>query len=82
MPPEAIEIDRMPTSPCEVAKAMRTATLNICMRYHSVVFAEELGAHYVAIDYTGGGKIANYLADIGKAGSALPIAGGASADRL
>ncbi|MCM1983487.1 polysaccharide pyruvyl transferase family protein [Lyngbya confervoides BDU141951] len=40
---------------------MHHARLNICMRFHSALFAETLGVPYIAIDYTGGGKIKAFL---------------------
>jgi polysaccharide pyruvyl transferase WcaK-like protein len=36
------------------------------MRFHSVLFAETLGVPYIAIDYTGGGKIKALLQERGK----------------
>lgn len=45
--------------------AMKSSSLNICMRFHSVLFAHTLNTDFFAIDYTGGGKIANYLIDNG-----------------
>jgi len=55
-----------PVSPSEIMAAMSTADLAVCMRYHSVVFAEALGTPFVAIDYTLGGKVAGFLEDIGR----------------
>ncbi|UBF27347.1 polysaccharide pyruvyl transferase family protein [Kovacikia minuta CCNUW1] len=48
-------------SPAEILQSMYHAQLNICMRFHSVLFAETLGVPYLAIDYTGGGKIKAFL---------------------
>ena len=45
---------------------MVDGTLNVCMRYHSVFFAESLGVNYLALDYTRGGKIEAFLRDSGK----------------
>ena len=53
-------------SPAEILQTMERAKLNICMRFHSVLFAETLGVPYLAIDYTGGGKIAAFLTAKGK----------------
>ena len=40
---------------------MHHAEFNLCMRFHSVLFAETLGVPYLAIDYTNGGKIKAFL---------------------
>ncbi len=57
---------RLPMSPGEILRVMQSSRLNICMRFHSVLFAETLGVPYVAIDYTGGGKIEAFLEERGK----------------
>lgn len=49
-----------------IAAAMCQSTLNVCMRFHSVLFAETLKTDFKAIDYTQGGKIEAYLKDKGK----------------
>lgn len=59
--PFSLEVERMPVSPAEILQHMQQSTFNICMRFHSVLFAETLGVPYVAIDYTSGGKIAAFL---------------------
>jgi polysaccharide pyruvyl transferase WcaK-like protein len=46
-----------------IVNAMKSSKHNICMRFHSVVFAHTLGADFTAFDYTLGGKILNYLTD-------------------
>lgn len=56
-----------------VTDAMSISTHNICMRFHSVVFAETLGTEYTAIDYTQGGKILNFLKDNNKLDMMLSI---------
>lgn len=48
-----------------IVHTMQTASYNICMRFHSVLFAHTLETNFTAIDYTNGGKISNYLADSG-----------------
>jgi polysaccharide pyruvyl transferase WcaK-like protein len=63
---DRIQVERMPIAPAEIALAMRNSMLCVCMRYHSVFFAETLGLNYIAIDYTGGGKIRAFLNDRGK----------------
>jgi polysaccharide pyruvyl transferase WcaK-like protein len=45
---------------------MSESPFSICMRFHSVLFAQTLGVPYVAIDYTGGGKIKGFLEGCGK----------------
>ncbi|EGO62243.1 polysaccharide pyruvyl transferase family protein [Acetonema longum] len=49
-----------------IVKAMQTANVNLCMRFHSVVFANTLKTNYIALDYTNGGKILAYLSDVGQ----------------
>lgn len=56
-------VERLPLSVQEILGAMQEAALSLCMRFHSVVFADTLGVPFIAIDYTQAGKIANYLAD-------------------
>lgn len=46
-----------------IAQSMKKSRLNICMRFHSVLFAHTLETDFIAIDYTLGGKILNYLTD-------------------
>lgn len=57
---------REPISPLEILQSMYHAEFNICMRFHSVIFAETLGVPYLAIDYTAGGKIKAFLHERGK----------------
>ncbi len=46
-----------------IVESMKKSKLNICMRFHSVLFAHILATDFIAIDYTLGGKIHNYLRD-------------------
>lgn len=66
-------VEREPLSPQAVLASMQTAHLCLCMRFHSVLFADTLEVPFVAIDYTGGGKIAGYLADRGKLDRAISL---------
>lgn len=50
-------------SPQDILSVMNRSKFNLCMRFHSVLFADTLGAPFIAIDYTGGGKIKSYLKD-------------------
>ncbi len=50
-------------SPQDILSVMSRSKFNICMRFHSVLFAEKLDVPFVAIDYTGGGKIKGFLKD-------------------
>jgi len=50
-------------SPQDILSVMNSSKLNVCMRFHSVLFAEQLNVPFVAIDYTGGGKVKSYLND-------------------
>lgn len=56
-------VDMNPLTVSQILSFMQTATLNICMRYHSVLFAKTLGVPLVAIDYTMGGKVARFIED-------------------
>lgn len=56
-------VEFRPVSLDEILTGMGQATLNICMRFHSVLFAHELEVPYFAIDYTSGGKIRGFLSD-------------------
>lgn len=64
--PDRLVADGVTQRPAEVVETMKESGLNICMRYHSVYFASELGCNFAAIDYTRGGKIQGYLSDAGK----------------
>ena len=46
-----------------IIEAMKKSKQNICMRFHSVLFAHTLKVEFLAIDYTMGGKIHAYLED-------------------
>ena len=54
-------------SPQDILAIMNKSNFNLCMRFHSVLFADTIGAPFIAIDYTGGGKIKGYLEDRQKA---------------
>jgi MoaA/NifB/PqqE/SkfB family radical SAM enzyme/polysaccharide pyruvyl transferase WcaK-like protein len=60
------DIELQPISVHEILQSMTEGKLSICMRFHSVLFANTLGVPFVAIDYTNGGKIAAYLRDHNK----------------
>ncbi len=53
-------------SPDDILGAMNGSRFNICMRFHSVLFADALGVPFMAVDYTGGGKIRNFIRDKNK----------------
>jgi MoaA/NifB/PqqE/SkfB family radical SAM enzyme/polysaccharide pyruvyl transferase WcaK-like protein len=46
-----------------IITAMKNSKMNLCMRFHSVLFAHSLNTNFKAIDYTLGGKIHKFLAD-------------------
>jgi len=46
-----------------IVESMQKSELNICMRFHSVLFAETLKTIFLAVDYTMGGKIASYISE-------------------
>jgi polysaccharide pyruvyl transferase WcaK-like protein/MoaA/NifB/PqqE/SkfB family radical SAM enzyme len=56
-----------------IVDSMLNSCHNICMRFHSVVFADTLNTSYTAFDYTGGGKILGYLTDNSKKENLLTI---------
>lgn len=58
-----LHVDYKPRSPREIAQKMISADINICMRFHSVVFAHTLGAKFIPVDYTDGGKIHAYFTE-------------------
>lgn len=47
-----------------IVQVMKKSKLNICMRFHSVLFAHTLNTNFVAIDYTLGGKIHLFLEEM------------------
>ena len=49
-----------------ICKVMLSSKLNICMRFHSMLFADTLETNFFAVDYTDGGKIKAYLSDHNK----------------
>lgn len=49
-----------------VVDAMLSSTFCLAMRFHSVVFAYTLSVDFLAIDYTSGGKIFNFLSERGQ----------------
>ena len=53
-------------TPYDILTKMQEASFCLCMRFHSVVFAEMIEQPYIAIDYTGGGKILGFLKDRNK----------------
>jgi len=58
-----VSYERGIVSPLEILQSMSSANFNICMRFHSVLFAQTLDVPYIAIDYTNGGKIESFLRD-------------------
>lgn len=59
-------IEEKPSNVVQIMGAMLKSEFSICMRFHSVVFAETLDINYKAIDYTCGGKIYGFLKDRNK----------------
>jgi MoaA/NifB/PqqE/SkfB family radical SAM enzyme/polysaccharide pyruvyl transferase WcaK-like protein len=68
-----VNFTREPTSPLEILQTMYYSELNICMRFHSVLFAETLGVPFLAIDYTQGGKIKAFLEDRNKTNQLISL---------
>jgi polysaccharide pyruvyl transferase WcaK-like protein/glycosyltransferase involved in cell wall biosynthesis/sulfatase maturation enzyme AslB (radical SAM superfamily) len=58
-----LSCDWTPRTPREILLAMSRADFCVCMRFHSCVFAFEVGVPFLAIDYTAGGKINGFLED-------------------
>jgi MoaA/NifB/PqqE/SkfB family radical SAM enzyme/polysaccharide pyruvyl transferase WcaK-like protein len=56
-------VELTPYSVGDLLTSMHRATLCLCMRFHSLLFAQTLGVPFFAIDYTRGGKVAGYLRD-------------------
>jgi polysaccharide pyruvyl transferase WcaK-like protein len=56
-------VELAPYSISEILASMQRATLCLCMRFHSVLFAQTLRVPFFAIDYTHAGKVAGYLRD-------------------
>lgn len=68
-----IDYDKKLSTVDSIIAAMKSSEFNICMRFHSVLFAHTLQTDFVAIDYTGGGKIYNYLKDENSLGNLIDI---------
>lgn len=66
-------VEERPFTLNEVLRSMTEAEKLLCMRYHSVAFANELGVDFQAIDYSRGGKVERYLRDVGKTDRMLKI---------
>jgi len=62
-----------PSSVDQIARAMTSSSLNLCMRFHSVLFAHTLDTNFLAIDYTRGGKIKGFLTDNKSIDKMLPL---------
>lgn len=55
--------DISPATVSQTVQHMLSSSMNLCMRFHSVLMAKELNTQFMAIDYTGGGKIMGLLRD-------------------
>ncbi len=78
-------VEQAPLPLQDVLASMQEATLCLCMRFHSVLFASTLGVPFFALDYTQGGKINAFLADHNRLDRMLSlqeIAAGAWRDKL
>lgn len=56
-------VEHRPLNLQQLVDSFAASPLNICMRFHSVVFAHSLQTPFWAIDYTLGGKIEGFLSD-------------------
>lgn len=61
-----ILVDARISTVSSIIESMQRSKMNLCMRFHAVLFANELATDFIALDYTAGGKIRNYLSDNGK----------------
>ncbi|SHJ99400.1 Radical SAM superfamily enzyme, MoaA/NifB/PqqE/SkfB family [Reichenbachiella agariperforans] len=57
------DFEKRPSTVDMVLEGMVSSEVNLCMRFHSVLFAQTLETEFYAIDYTGGGKIKALLDD-------------------
>ncbi len=73
-------VEIKPSSVDSIIQAMRGASACLAMRFHSVLFAHELGKPYLAIDYTLGGKINGFLTDRGVEDKMVRLADVAQSD--
>ncbi|PZV08247.1 MAG: radical SAM protein [Leptolyngbya sp.] len=73
LPGSIIDCASVPVSPTDILENMSHAKICLCMRFHSVLFAENLDIPYIAIDYTRGGKIEAFLRGKGKINRMLTI---------
>jgi polysaccharide pyruvyl transferase WcaK-like protein/MoaA/NifB/PqqE/SkfB family radical SAM enzyme len=71
--PVQVEYNKKLSTVDSIVECMKTSTVNICMRFHSVLFAETLHTEFIALDYTAGGKIYNYLNDHSKLDKLLTV---------
>ncbi len=56
-----------------ILESFTASKFNICMRFHSVLFASTLNTPFWAIDYTIGGKIHGYLTDHNQLDNLVPF---------
>jgi len=75
-------VEHRPLTLQELVTSFAAAPLNICMRFHSVVFAHTLQTPFWAVDYTLGGKIEGFLDDNDMRGRLVRIRDIVDADDL
>jgi polysaccharide pyruvyl transferase WcaK-like protein len=56
-------VENRPFSVHDILRSMLESQMCLTMRFHSTLFAHKLGAPFVAVDYTRGGKVRSFLAD-------------------
>lgn len=66
-------IENQPATVDLTVRAMKSASINLCMRFHSVLFAHTLDTNFIAIDYTNGGKITGFMTDNKQLDRMLPL---------
>ncbi|WP_422105129.1 polysaccharide pyruvyl transferase family protein [Winogradskyella sp.] len=70
---ERVTMNKKLSTVDSIIEAMKKSEFNICMRFHSVLFAHTLNTDFLAIDYTMGGKIYAYLKDNNKLESLIAV---------
>ena len=68
-----LSVPAFPMSPQEILTELAASNRALCMRYHSVLFANTLDVPFVALDYTRGGKIEGYLRDAGRTDALMSL---------
>lgn len=68
-----VRYDKKLSTVDSIVSSMKSSKHNVCMRFHSVLFAHSLNTCFTAVDYTLGGKIYGYLKDNNALGSLVSV---------